>query len=62
MNYAAAFLALIGIASTAYWYTSGRKFYSGPLIEAEIDDTSDTDLVGHNLDQKEADEKGDVKV
>jgi len=36
MNYAVAFLGLIAIASTTYWYLGGRKFYTGPLIEAEV--------------------------
>ncbi|EXJ81194.1 hypothetical protein A1O3_07484 [Capronia epimyces CBS 606.96] len=36
MNYAIAFLALILICSTIYWYAGGRKFYTGPIIEAEI--------------------------
>lgn len=35
MNYAAVFLVFILGASTVYWYISGRKFYHGPLIEAQ---------------------------
>jgi amino acid transporter len=35
MNYAIAFLGLIGIASTVYWFVRGKYFYTGPLIEAE---------------------------
>ncbi|EKD15768.1 uncharacterized protein L3040_003127 [Drepanopeziza brunnea f. sp. 'multigermtubi'] len=38
MNYAAAFLALILGVSNIYWYVSGRKFYNGPIIEAEGED------------------------
>lgn len=38
MNYAAAFLVLILGASTIYWYISGRKFYNGPIIEAQGED------------------------
>lgn len=36
MNWAIAFLALILLVSTAWWYISGRKYYTGPLIEAEV--------------------------
>jgi len=36
MNYAAAFLALILIASTVYWYLGGRRWYTGPITEAQI--------------------------
>ncbi|RFU32326.1 hypothetical protein B7463_g4027, partial [Scytalidium lignicola] len=38
MNYAAAFLVLILLAAGIYWYISGRKFYTGPLIEAKAQD------------------------
>jgi len=48
MNYASVFLVAIFVAAMIYWYISGRKFYSGPLIEAEIGeeeiiDTSSTE-------------------
>ena len=33
MNYAIAFLGLIFLFSTVYWYLRGKKFYKGPLIE-----------------------------
>ncbi|KAI9689655.1 MAG: hypothetical protein M1820_010125 [Bogoriella megaspora] len=36
MNYATAFLALILVFALVYWYAAGRKFYKGPLIEAEV--------------------------
>ena len=36
MNYAIAFLALILIFALIYWWAGGRKFYKGPLIEAEV--------------------------
>ncbi|TAQ84802.1 hypothetical protein B7494_g6868 [Chlorociboria aeruginascens] len=38
MNYAPAFLVLILVASYIYWFISGRKFYTGPLIEAQVED------------------------
>ena len=36
MNYAIAFLALILLFALIYWYARGRKFYTGPIIEAEV--------------------------
>lgn len=36
MNYAIVYLGGILAASLAYWFISGRKFYTGPLIEAEV--------------------------
>ena len=37
MNYAIVYLAFILLVSTVYWYIAGKKFYTGPLIEAEVD-------------------------
>jgi amino acid transporter len=36
MNYAVVFLLFILLCAVIYWYASGRKFYTGPVIEAEI--------------------------
>ena len=36
MNYAVVFLGAILIAAMIWWYISGRKWYTGPLIEAEV--------------------------
>jgi len=36
MNYACAFLGAITVAALGYWYIGGRRWYVGPLIEAEI--------------------------
>ena len=36
MNYAIAFLALIFVFALVYWFIAGRRFYSGPLIEADV--------------------------
>jgi hypothetical protein len=36
MNYAIAFLGGILIASTVWWFISGRKYYHGPIIEAVV--------------------------
>lgn len=37
MNYAIAYLGGIFLLSTIYWYAQGKKFYHGPLVEAEVD-------------------------
>jgi amino acid transporter len=34
MNYASAFLVAILVASSIYWVISGKKFYTGPIVEA----------------------------
>jgi hypothetical protein len=39
MNYASAFLALVLLSALIYWYISGRKFYHGPIIEAQLEDS-----------------------
>lgn len=36
MNYAIAFLGAIFVAAAIWWYASGRKWYKGPLVEAEV--------------------------
>jgi hypothetical protein len=43
MNYAIVYLGGILAFALLYWIIHGRKFYTGPLIEAEvqIDDNSD---------------------
>ncbi|KAF2397978.1 amino acid transporter [Trichodelitschia bisporula] len=47
MNYAIAFLGGIFIAASIYWYADGRRFYTGPIVEAHVMDspgaTSDVD-------------------
>lgn len=35
MNYASVFLVLILGCAAIFWYISGRKYYSGPVVEAE---------------------------
>ena len=40
MNYAAAFLILILGFAAVYWLVQGRKFYTGPLIEAEVNENA----------------------
>lgn len=38
MNYAIAYLAGIFLAALSYWWVVGKKWYTGPLVEAEIVD------------------------
>lgn len=35
MNYAVAYLGGILIFAAIYWMVQGRKFYKGPIVEAE---------------------------
>jgi amino acid transporter len=51
MNYASVFLVFILFASAVYWYISGRKFYTGPIIEARAED-SESDRVSSAVDRK----------
>ncbi|KAK6407708.1 polyamine transporter tpo5, partial [Oleoguttula sp. CCFEE 5521] len=57
MNYAVVFLSAILVFATAYWFAQGRKWYTGPLIEAEINEnssqTSDEDLARKSKGEKE---------
>ena len=39
MNYAAVFLAFILGCAAIFWYVSGKQYYSGPVIEAQAEDT-----------------------
>jgi hypothetical protein len=38
MNYASAFLVLVLLSALLYWYISGRKFYHGPIVEAQFEE------------------------
>lgn len=38
MNYASAFLALILGAAAIFWYIGGRRYYTGPIVEARAED------------------------
>lgn len=53
MNYASVFLVAIYVAATAYWFAGGRKWYTGPLVEAEVND-SDSSQTGHLKKDTEA--------
>lgn len=45
MNYASVFLVFILGAAAVYWYISGKKFYTGPIVEAQIEEDSQSDHV-----------------
>lgn len=49
MNYAIVFLGGILFFSTLYWFIQGHKWYTGPLIEAELEE--DSDAVDRNSDE-----------
>lgn len=53
MNYAVVYLAGILFMAAVYWFIAGRKFYTGPLIEAEVMEGS--------LDQDRSSEEDDKK-
>lgn len=36
MNYAIVYLAGILLAAAVYWYAGGRRWYTGPIVEAEV--------------------------
>lgn len=38
MNYAIVYLAGILAFAGLYWFTGGRKFYTGPVVEADINE------------------------
>ena len=40
MNYAIAFLGLIFFFASVYWIVSGKKFYTGPVVQAVIAEDS----------------------
>jgi predicted neutral ceramidase superfamily lipid hydrolase len=44
MNYAIAFLGLIFVFASVYWVISGRKFYTGPIVETEIAGNTSQDM------------------
>ena len=38
MNYAIVYLAAILIAAAISWYVYGKKVYTGPIVQAHIDE------------------------
>ncbi|EME47253.1 hypothetical protein DOTSEDRAFT_69259 [Dothistroma septosporum NZE10] len=59
MNYAIVYLAGILAFAAAYWFISGRKFYTGPVVEADLNENSSQD--GRSSDDEPMKEK-DVRV
>ena len=43
MNYAIVFLAGILLFAALFWYSWGKKYYTGPLVEAGVDENSSAD-------------------
>ncbi|KXL46620.1 hypothetical protein M433DRAFT_70896 [Acidomyces richmondensis BFW] len=41
MNYAVVYLGFILFVAFVYWFVRGKKFYTGPIIEAEVQDDED---------------------
>jgi len=56
MNYASVFIAFILVCSTIFWYTNGKKFYTGPIIEAQVDEDSQSDHIVASIEKKGAQE------
>jgi len=50
MNYAVVYLAAILAFAAIYWFVQGRKFYTGPLIEADINE--DESQAGRSSDEE----------
>ena len=40
MNYAIVYMAGILAFAGIYWFVYGRKYYTGPVVEAEVHDAS----------------------
>lgn len=61
MNYAVVFLAFILLCAAVFWYIRGKKYYTGPIIEAEIgDEVSSPSLSDQEKKETERREPGVV--
>jgi amino acid permease (GABA permease) len=59
MNYAIVFLSFILFCAGVFWYIRGKKYYTGPIIEAEIgDEVSSPSLSDHEKKETERREPG----
>ena len=38
MNYASVFLVFILGCAALFWYIGGRKYYTGPIVEAQAEE------------------------
>lgn len=54
MNYAIVYLAGILAFAAVYWYVHGKRNYTGPLIEAEmqVEDSNSDDHPTHKKEQE----------
>jgi len=52
MNYAVVFFAFILVCAMVFWYISGRRYYTGPLIEAEIQEGDGPDSSSDSNDKE----------
>jgi hypothetical protein len=56
MNYAAVFLVFILGCAAVFWYINGRRYYTGPVIEAQAEEyDSNGDAPGFEGNEKAAD-------
>lgn len=55
MNYACVFAVAILVASAIFWYAGGRRYYTGPVVEAQAED-SESDRVSTAVDRKDKSE------
>lgn len=60
MNYAIVYLGGILFVALLYWVVRGRKFYTGPLIEAEV--TTEIDSNSDEGGEKKQREYGQADV
>jgi hypothetical protein len=56
MNYASVFLVFILACAAIFWYISGRRYYTGPIIEAHAEDydSNSGDAAGSYRNEKGA--------
>ena len=64
MNWAIVYLAAILAFAAIYWYLYGKRIYTGPIVEAHIDEGYSNDMERSsdesNMRQRKNNEKGDV--
>jgi amino acid transporter len=52
MNYACVFLVFIFVSAAIWWYVSGRRWYVGPLIEAEVGEENFGDSASDEVERE----------
>lgn len=63
MNYAIVYLAGILAFAAIYWYLYGKQIYTGPIVEAHIDEGVSNDVErssDESLRQRKKGEKAEV--